>query len=198
MKKLVVATANQGKLREFRELLAGVQLKILSLADYPAMAPINESGSTFAENAIIKAEAVMNYTGELALADDSGLEVDALDGRPGIYSARFAGTAGDDEANNKKLLAELTSVADTKRTARFRSAIAVASPGLPVQVVEGVCEGIIIHEPRGMGGFGYDPLFFVPALGKTFAQMAPERKNAISHRANAMIEARKILEEILG
>ncbi len=198
MKTLVVATANQGKLREFRELLAGLQLKILSLADYPAMASINESGRTFAENAIIKAEAVMNHTGELALADDSGLEVDALGGRPGIYSARFAGADGDDEANNKKLLAELASVADTKRTARFRSAIAIASPGLPVQVAEGACEGIIIHEPRGMGGFGYDPLFFVPDLGKTFAQLEPERKNAISHRANAMIEARKILEAILG
>jgi XTP/dITP diphosphohydrolase len=198
MKMLVAATRNKGKLREFRELLAGLPLEVVSLSIFPAIAEIEETGSSFAENAVIKAETVARHTGELALADDSGLEVDALSGNPGIYSARYAGQGAGDDANNRKLLAELAAVADTKRTARFRAAIAVAAPDLPTRVAEGVCEGIIIHEPRGSGGFGYDPLFFVPEHGKSFAEMTPDEKNAISHRARAMYGARQILEEILG
>jgi XTP/dITP diphosphohydrolase len=195
---LVAATRNKGKLSELRELLAGLPLEVVSLSDYPSLAEIEETGSSFAENAIIKAEAVAHHTGEMALADDSGLEVDALEGSPGIYSARYAGPGAGDEANNRKLLAELAVVADAKRTARFRAAIAVAAPGLPTRVAEGVCEGIIIHEPRGTGGFGYDPLFFVPEYGKSFAEMLPEEKNSVSHRARAMSGARQVLEQILG
>ncbi|MBS4023218.1 MAG: XTP/dITP diphosphatase [Dethiobacter sp.] len=197
MKKLVAATGNMGKLREFRELLVGLELEVVSLADFPSIGEIEESGKSFAENAILKAESVSLHTGEFALADDSGLEVDALGGRPGIFSARFAGIGAKDAANNKKLLAELAAAADSDRTARFRAAIAVAAPCFPTQVAEGECAGLIIHEPRGTGGFGYDPLFFVPELGKTFAEMTPAEKNSVSHRARAMSGARKILKQIL-
>ena len=197
MKILVAATRNTGKLREFRELLAGLPLEVVSLSAFPDMDEIEETGSSFAENAVIKAEAMVRHTGELALADDSGLEVDALSGSPGIYSARYAGPGAGDDDNNRKLLAELAAVDGVKRTARFRSAIAVAAPNQPTRVAEGICEGIIIHEPRGTGGFGYDPLFFLTGQGKTFAEMEPEEKNAVSHRAKAMSGARKILEQIL-
>ncbi len=195
MRKLVIASKNIGKLKEFQSLLGGSSFNVVSLDEYPEIPEINETGSTFAENAIIKAEAVARYTGELSLADDSGLEVDVLDGRPGVYSARFAGVPSSDEANNQKLLEMLSSVPDEKRTARFRCVIAIAAPGVPVQTVHGCCEGLITSVPSGTGGFGYDPLFYVPSLERTFAELSPEQKNKISHRAQAMAAAVKLLCE---
>jgi XTP/dITP diphosphohydrolase len=195
MKRLILASRNAGKLKEFQSLLAGLPFVVTSLADYPSIPEIRETGTTFAENAAIKAEAVAQYTGELSLADDSGLEVDALHGSPGVYSARFAGEPGSDEANNHKLLDLLSAVSDGKRTARFRCVIAIAAPGVLTQLAEGCCEGVITFAPSGTGGFGYDPLFYVPSLGKTFAEMTAEQKNKISHRAHALAVAAKILHE---
>ena len=195
--KIVIATKNQGKLREFKTLLADLPLTVTSLSDYPAIGEIAETGSSFADNAALKAEAVARQTGLLTLADDSGLEVDALGGRPGIYSARFAGPGAADQENNARLLAELRHVPLPERTALFRSVIALARPGEKTIFVEGICEGLIAERPAGSGGFGYDPLFFVPAVGQTFAEMPPAVKNKISHRARAMAAARVILQELL-
>ena len=195
--KIVIATKNQGKLREFKTLLADLPLTVTSLSDYPAIGEIAETGSSFADNAALKAEAVARQTGLLTLADDSGLEVDALGGRPGIYSARFAGPGAADQENNARLLAELRHVPLPERTARFRSVIALARHGEKTIFVEGICEGLIAERPAGSGGFGYDPLFFVPAVGQTFAEMPPAVKNKISHRARAMAAARVILQELL-
>lgn len=194
--KLIIATKNAGKLAEFRALLAGLPFEVESLADYPQIADIDETGETFAENAAIKAETVSRIAGELALADDSGLEVDALDGNPGVHSARYAGLGAGDEANNKKLLAQLANVPAENRTARFRAVIAVSQPGRATQFAHGVCEGNITFTVQGENGFGYDPLFVVLETNKTFAQMSAEQKNKISHRAHAMGKAADILKNI--
>jgi len=194
--KLVIATSNLGKLAEYRELLAGLPYTVLSLHDYPEVGEIKETGSTFWENAAIKAELVAAHTGELTLADDSGLEVDALGGLPGVYSARFAGPAATDADNNAKLLKELKGIFPAQRTARFRAVVALAYPGEKTLFAEGVCEGIILEKPLGTGGFGYDPLFFLPELGVTFAQLAAAEKNKISHRALALAQLRQILQDL--
>jgi XTP/dITP diphosphohydrolase len=179
---LVAATANPGKLREIRAIL-GPRFEILSLRDAGFQGDITEDGTTFAENAKIKAEAVAHATGRLALADDSGLVVDALDGAPGVHSARFAGRHGDDAANNRLLLERLAHI-PAPRTARFVCAAALARPGQETLLAEGTCEGEIGFEPTGTGGFGYDPLFWVK--GESFAQMDETQKNQISHRARAL------------
>lgn len=194
--KLVLATKNPGKLAELQELLAGLPFEIVSLASYPEVADIEETGETFAENAVLKAETVMRQTGELVLADDSGLEVDALAGRPGVFSARFAGLGMGDQANKQKLLAEMAGVAKEYRTARFRAVIAIAIPGRETAFVEGSVAGLIIEAEQGEGGFGYDSLFYLPAAAKTFAQMSAQEKNQISHRAQALAKAVTILREI--
>ena len=194
--KLVIASRNEGKLREFEQLLADSPLEPVSLAAYPDLPEIEETGTTFAENAAIKAETVARITGELALADDSGLEVDALGGEPGVYSARYAGVGLGDAANNQKLLDKLADVPEEKRTARFWAVIAIARSGMKTQFAQGSVEGRIAFSLQGRGGFGYDPLFFVTEAGKTFAQMKAEEKNQISHRAKAMAKAMEILREI--
>ncbi|MDO8683209.1 MAG: XTP/dITP diphosphatase [Armatimonadota bacterium] len=186
MKTLVIATTNPGKVKEISRLLAGLSLNILSLADFPAIPQVEETGSTFTENAIIKARHAAKYTGEMSLADDSGLEVDALDGKPGIQSSRFAGPGATDAQRNKLLLSLLKDTPDEKRTARFHCVVAIASPSGETQIFDGVCEGLITREPRGAHGFGYDPVFFVPEYGKTMAELPPEVKNEISHRAKAV------------
>lgn len=196
MTRLVIASRNKGKVTEYRRLLADLPFEVLSLADFPALPEIEEHGRTFAENALLKAETVSRLTGELALADDSGLEADALDGRPGLYSARYSGPGATDEQNNLKLLAELSGLPDSQRTARFRAAIAIAGPGLTPRLAEGFCSGTIAHSPRGTSGFGYDPLFFVPEAGKTFAEMDGSEKNRYSHRARAFAAAREILRRL--
>ncbi len=195
--KLVLASRNPGKLRELKALLEPLDIEVVSLEEYPGIPEVVEDGLTFTENAVKKARAVAAATGQVALADDSGLEVDYLNGAPGVFSARFAGEDRDDRANNEKLLHLLAGVPWEKRTARFRCVVAVAFPGGAVYTAEGVCEGMIADEPRGEKGFGYDPLFFVPAFGKTFAQLEPAEKNKISHRAKALRKARKILSEFL-
>ncbi|MGE5554523.1 MAG: XTP/dITP diphosphatase [Betaproteobacteria bacterium] len=183
---LVVASRNRHKVEELKQLLVGLPVEVRSLADYPGAPEVVEDGDTFAANAIKKAQAAVAFTGEWALADDSGLEVDALDGAPGVHSARFAGEPRSDARNNAKLLALLENVPPERRTARFRSVIALAGPDGELELVEGMVEGRIVREPRGTGGFGYDPLFLLPEVGRTMAQLSPEEKNALSHRGRAM------------
>jgi len=198
MIELVVATRNANKLRELTALLAGLPVRLRSLAEFPGAAEVEETGATFAENAALKALAAAKYTGLWALADDSGLEVDALGGRPGVWSKRFAGPGATDADNNAKLLQLLADVPDERRTARFRCAIAIAAPDGRVYVDEGTCEGVIAREPRGHNGFGYDPLFVVPELGKTFAELPPGEKDRISHRGRALQAARRRLLQLLA
>ena len=202
MKQIVLATTNQGKQQEFARLLQGLDIEVLSLKEFPEIGEIIENGETFEENALIKARTVANYTGLCALADDSGLIVDYLDGAPGIYSARFAGEERCDEKNNQKLLALLENVPKEKRTAKFCCAIAIVSPHDEEQVVTGYCQGMITNEPIGHGGFGYDPLFWVPQYHKTFAQLSIDEKNAISHRGmanrQAVLQLRQMVEGVTG
>lgn len=198
---LVVASRNPKKRRELEALLRGLRLEVRALDDYPEVPDPVEDGKTFMENAEKKALFVARETGLPSLADDSGLEVDALDGAPGVYSARYAGVNDRptrDEANNRKLLKSLRDVPEQERTARFRCSVAFAGPNLSGQVEilgrsEGEVEGIIIEEPRGKGGFGYDPLFYHPPSGCTFAELPTDRKNQLSHRARALVGIRPVL-----
>ncbi len=194
--KVVLATNNPGKVREIREILAPRGIEVVSLSEYPGPAEIKEDGDTFKDNAAIKALAACEHTNLVALADDSGLEVDCLDGAPGVYSSRFAGEEKDDAANNRRLLELLASVPEKERTARFRCVVAIVDREGWIYTAEGTCEGIIAMEPRGEGGFGYDPLFYLPEYGKTFAELEPEIKNKISHRARALAGALDILSEL--
>jgi XTP/dITP diphosphohydrolase len=194
-KSIVIATANKHKLAEIFQILAGMECKILSLADFPDIPPIEESGSSFQENALIKARFVYQSTSCLTMADDSGLEVDAIDGAPGIYSARFAGKAHDYAANNQKLLQQMHEVPDNHRTAQFRCVVAIVG-GKIEQVVEGIVQGKIIRELRGIKGFGYDPLFVPKGMTKTFAELGEKAKNKMSHRAKAFLKARRIIENL--
>ena len=194
--KLALATRNRGKVREMAAILAPLKIEVLYLDNYPDFPEVEEDGMTFLENAVKKALVTARATGEIALADDSGLEVDCLDGPPGVHSARFAGEPKDDCANNEKLLALMVDVPPERRTARFRCAIAVATPGGEVHTAEGTCEGVIIGEARGSGGFGYDSLFYLPGYGKTFAELDPAIKNKISHRGRALAGAPGILAEL--
>ena len=189
---LVLATGNFGKVKELRAML-GDRFDVRSMREMGAEMDVEETGETFEENALLKAEALMRATGCAALADDSGLMVDALGGRPGVYSARYCGVHGDDEANNQLLLKELASVPEP-RTARYAAAVALCRPGHEPLVTYGACEGEILREYRGEGGFGYDPLFFSDDLQMTLAEAAPETKNAISHRARAVEKLLKLLE----
>jgi XTP/dITP diphosphohydrolase len=190
---LLIATSNPGKLREIEALFAGLPLHFEDLHQYPDLPAAVEDADTFMGNAEIKALHYAGHTGLPALADDSGLEVDCLGGRPGVQSARFAGRHGDDRANNAKLIELLRDVPLEERSARFRCALVVADGGAVLARAEGAIEGLIIDEPRGENGFGYDPHFLVPDLGKTTAELAPEHKNSISHRGQAL---RSILDAL--
>ncbi len=192
MTELLIATRNRGKLAEFRALLEETGARILSLADFPEMPETEETGGTFLENARIKARAACDYTGLSVLADDSGLMVDALDGEPGVRSARFAPTT---EERNTKLLDLLRDVPDERRTARFVSALALVRPDGFEWTTVGTVEGIILHTSAGTGGFGYDPLFLYPPLGLTFAEIPLEEKNRISHRGKALAAFQKAVRE---
>ncbi|MEQ9618766.1 MAG: XTP/dITP diphosphatase [Deltaproteobacteria bacterium] len=183
MKEVVLATRNSGKVREFSGLLQGIFAKVISLSDLDSPPEVTEDGATFRENALKKARAIAQFSGRAALADDSGLEVDALGGEPGVYSARYAGENASDEDNILKLLRELNGIDDRK--ARFVCCLALVTPEGGETVVEGTCEGVILTEPRGEGGFGYDPVFFLPEYGKAMAEIPPGLKNEISHRARA-------------
>lgn len=185
--QLVLASRNQGKIQEIKEILQSVQPKIqvLGLDSFPELGSIPEPGSTFQENAMHKAKTVCQATGLLSLADDSGLEVDALHGAPGVYSARYSGPQARDQENNQKLLQELKSVPLQQRSARFVCVLALCSPEGEHLLSQGTWEGRITLHPRGAQGFGYDPLFEDPRLGKTAAELKPEEKNRLSHRALA-------------
>lgn len=197
---LVIATTNPGKVREFAELLCHPALRLYSLADFPGAAAVCEDGDTYLANARIKARAAAAHTGLPALADDSGLEVVALDGAPGVRSARYAADAGTgtgDAANNAFLLHCLSSAPDPRRTARFRCVIVVATPDGRELVGEGICSGSIADRPRGANGFGYDPLFVPAGAAVTFAEMSGDEKSSISHRAAACKALRSGLLEFL-
>lgn len=185
MKQVVIATKNKGKAKDFEALFGPLGYEVVTMFDVAPDMEIEETGTTFEENAILKAEALANALNTIVIADDSGLAVDALGGAPGVYSARYAGDH-DDEANMVKLLANLQGVADEKRTARFCCALAIAGPDFETTTVFGTCEGVIAHEKRGTNGFGYDPVFFVPSLDRAMAELSPEEKGAISHRGNAI------------
>lgn len=186
MKEIVAATNNQGKVREIESALKEHGIKVLPLQAFKNIPEAIEDGKTFRENAILKATHYAKSTKHICLADDSGLEVDALGGAPGVYSARYAGILASDAENNEKLLAELKNVQKENRTARFRCVLALVEDNNILYTADGVCEGIILDAPRGQGGFGYDPLFFIPSLGKTLAELTLDEKNAVSHRGQAL------------
>ncbi|WP_111644591.1 XTP/dITP diphosphatase [Paranoxybacillus vitaminiphilus] len=196
MKEVIIATKNAGKVKEFQTLFAEKGVEVKSLLDFENAPDVEETGETFAENAILKAETIANYLNKVVIADDSGLAVDALDGRPGVYSARYAGEHKNDKENIAKVLEELKGVPFEKRTARFHCALAVAVPRQRTVVVEGTCEGYIAETQTGTNGFGYDPIFYVPEKQKTMAELSKEEKNKISHRANALKKLEKIWDEI--
>ena len=199
MQRLVIASNNQGKLREFRRLLEPLGLEVVSVGEAAGSFHVDETGTTFAANAALKARAACELTGSPALGDDSGLEVDALDGRPGVRSARFAGEGATDAMNNDLLLKQLAGVDEHARSARFRCAIAYAEPTGEVSIVEGTCEGLIQLAPTGGDGFGYDPLFVVPELGsRSFAELNPSEKDRVSHRGEALRRIQSLLLERLG
>jgi XTP/dITP diphosphohydrolase len=194
--QLLIATHNRGKLREYTELLAGLPFELLTLDDVGIDQDVEETGATFSENARLKSENYARQSGLLTLADDSGLEVEALRGEPGVHSKRYAGDGKTDAERNQFLLAKLREVPREKRGARFRCAIAIADPGGHSWSSEGMCEGEIAFEPRGELGFGYDPLFIMREGGMRMAELATDEKNRVSHRARAARGARVILREL--
>jgi XTP/dITP diphosphohydrolase len=194
--KIILATQNQGKVRELRELLVDEEIEVLSLLDIPDWEDVVENGVTFPDNAALKARVAVRRTGLIALADDSGLEVDALDGAPGVYSARYAGEPKDDERNNDKLLHLLETIPEDKRTARFRCALVIATPFGEEYLTEGAVEGRILTLRRGSDGFGYDPVFFIPEFARTMAELTLTEKNTVSHRAQAFRKVIPILRDL--
>ena len=192
--KLLIASNNAGKLREFKEILSAYYSEILTPRDLALSLEVEENGRTFEENALIKARAFAKAAHMDAMADDSGLCVDALDGAPGVYSARYAGDHGDDDANNQLLLKNLIGVPDEKRTARFVCCIALVKEDGTEKTTQAASEGRILRAPIGEGGFGYDCLFYCEQYGRSYAQLTPEEKNAISHRGKALLQMRALME----
>jgi XTP/dITP diphosphohydrolase len=196
MPKLLLATNNRGKAREYKSLLEGVPFELVTPAEVGISTEVVEVGDSFEENARLKATTLARESGLLTLADDSGLEVEALGGEPGTLSARYAGEGASDRDRVNYLLAKLRGVPREKRTARFRCVIAIATPEGEVELCSGECHGFITLEPRGNRGFGYDPIFYLPELGKTMADLTLEEKNKISHRARAAEKARELLKRL--
>lgn len=195
MTRLLIATTNAGKVAEIAELLADLNYEVLGLADLlQALPEVEETGATFAANAVLKAEYYHAQTGLLALADDSGLEVDALGGQPGVYSARYAGTGASDAAKVAKLLHELQTMPTAERTARFVCVLALVGPGIH-ETFTGVCAGLIAAAPRGTSGFGYDPVFIEPSTGQTFAELSRAEKAVFSHRGQALRQVNQWLQQ---
>jgi len=192
-KKLLVATNNSGKLKEYNVLLKGISFALVSLANESIDFDVEETGSTFEQNATLKATEYCTMSGLMTLADDSGLEVNALGGEPGVMSARYAGERATDADRVNYLLAKMKDVPWEKRTARFKCVIAIAIPGQDVKLCYGICDGYITYQPKGMNGFGYDPIFYFPELDRTMAELTFEEKNGISHRGKAAQQARKLL-----
>lgn len=199
MNEIIIATQNAGKAKEFVHMFEPLGITVKTLLDYPELPDVEETGKTFAENALLKAESAARLTGRPAIADDSGLVIDALNGRPGVYSARYAGIEKNDRANNEKVLGEMKDVPSGSRSARFACVLAVAFPdGRKPIFAEGFCEGSIAFEEQGKNGFGYDPLFIPDGYEVTMAQIDPEEKNNISHRAHALNTLRAVLPELAG
>jgi XTP/dITP diphosphohydrolase len=198
MPKLLLATNNRGKVREMQALLGGTGVELLLPEEIGLELHITEEGQTYAENAARKALAFARASGRIALGDDSGLEVDALDGKPGLHSHRFAPWPNASDADRRAYLLQQLQGKPRPWTARFRATVAVATPGGEVRYAVGECEGEIIPEERGTNGFGYDPIFLIPALGKTMAELSMDEKNRLSHRARAIQNARQIFKEVLG
>ncbi|MDP8247320.1 MAG: XTP/dITP diphosphatase [Candidatus Tritonobacter lacicola] len=198
MVDIIVATRNKAKIAEFAAMWPRKDVKLYSPIDFPDLPRVEEDGGTFRENAIKKATTIAAASGKLAIADDSGLEVDELGGQPGVLSARFSGEGATDRANNEKLLSLMKGLPPEMRRARFICAMALADPGGLIDVVEGRCEGVIADRERGTNGFGYDPVFIMQGYQKAFAELGPETKNRISHRARAIEKAVLALEKHLG
>ena len=196
--KLLIATRNRGKLQEYRRLLADMPIEVTDLDELGIVEEVAETGDTFVENAIQKALTYARLSGLWTWADDSGLEVDALNGEPGVHSARFAGPDATEAERYRLLLQRMAHVPPGQRTARFRCVIAIATPEGHVEIAEGHCEGEIAFTPRGEHGFGYDPVFYLPDRHLTMAELSLEEKNRISHRARASQAARQILERMLA
>ena len=196
IRELVLATRNRHKVEELVALLGGLGIRIRSLDEFPDAPDVVEDGVTCEANAVKKARAIAEFTGLPAVADDTGLEVDALGGRPGVYAARYAGEGATYEDNCRKLLLELAGVPRERRTARFLTVAAIALPSDGVRVAQGLLDGVIAEKASGALGFGYDPVFFVPELGKTLAQLSADHKNRISHRAKAFMQAKDLLQEM--
>lgn len=188
MKRVIIATKNEGKAREFRQLFQQYGITVKSLLDFPDAADVAETGTTFTENAVLKAEQIAQQYGETVIADDSGLVIDALDGRPGVYSARFAGEEKNDKANIDRVLHELDGTSLGERTAHFHCVLATVVPERQTEIFSGKCDGLITHERTGKSGFGYDPIFYIPSEGKTMAELSHTEKNSISHRGAALAE----------
>jgi XTP/dITP diphosphohydrolase len=197
MKEVIIATKNPGKAMEFEHIFAARDIEVRTLLDFPEVPEVEETGLTFEENAILKAEAVSQALGKMVIGDDSGLIVDALEGRPGIYSARYAGEPKNDQNNTDKVLSEMKGLPKEKRSARFYCALAFSIPGQETLTVSGTCEGRILEERRGSNGFGYDPVFYVPEKGHAMAELSSDEKNKISHRANALKKLDVVLDSIL-
>lgn len=196
-KRIIFATGNEGKMKEVRMILTDMGVSVVSMKEAGVRADIVENGKTFEENAVIKAKAVMKLTGQIAMADDSGLVIDFLNGEPGIYSARYMGEDTSYIIKNQNLIDRLQGVEESRRTARFVCAIACALPDGTVLTTEGTMEGIIGYESRGENGFGYDPIFYLPEFGCSSAQLSPEKKNELSHRGKALRKMREELEAYL-
>lgn len=197
MKKIVIATKNKGKVKDFQAIFQPLGYEVVSMLEVAPEMEIDEIGQTFEENAKLKAETLASQLGMIVIADDSGLEVDALGGEPGVFSARYAGNH-DDEANIQKVLKNLENVEMDERTARFVCVLAIAAPEMETFTVRGTCEGVITKEKQGTNGFGYDPIFYVPELGKTMAELTVEEKGEISHRGNAIRKLKDDLPTLLN
>ena len=197
-RRVILASKNRGKLLEVRSILSDLEVEVVGLEEFPEIPEVVEDRESFLENARKKSEVISKLTGELVIADDSGLEVDALGGRPGVRSARYARDGASDEENNLKLLQEMRGIPLADRKARFRCVMVLSSPDGRWWATEGIWEGTIAEEPRGSGGFGYDPVFFLPELGKTVAELTSEEKNSMSHRAKALESMKKLLKALLS
>jgi XTP/dITP diphosphohydrolase len=197
VKTVLIGTTNQGKVKDFKQLLETEGLQVISLRDLDDAIEVEETGTTFAENAILKAETLSRHYNKIVIADDSGLEIEALNGRPGVYSARYAGEHKSDEDNIKKVLAEMEGVPFHDRKAAFVCVLALAIPGKETKIFEGKCNGYITEQPKGTNGFGYDPIFYVPEKEKTMAELSLEEKNELSHRKKAIDKLIKYWNEHL-
>ena len=196
LKEIIIATKNKGKVKDFEVLLNDKGYQVSSLLDFPEIKDVEETGITFVENATLKAEEIAGVLNKMVIADDSGLSIDALEGRPGVYSARYAGEEKSDQANIEKVLNELEGVPTEDRTARFHCALALAIPNEKTLVVEGTCEGAITFKQEGDNGFGYDPIFFVKEQNKTMAQLTSAEKSKISHRGNALKKLEQVINDL--